>query len=76
MIIPREDRLVRIYCQLSTIIPGDDGRFNRSSITADTILKAAQKIISPYKLEYRYCDWHTVYQVSYDIYHECIAAII
>lgn len=38
MIIPREDGLVRIYCQLSTLSLGSDGRFNRSAITPDTIL--------------------------------------
>jgi phenol 2-monooxygenase len=32
----------------------------RSSI----ILKAAQKIMSPYKLAYDYCDWWTAYQIG------------
>lgn len=64
MIIPREDRLVRIYCQLSEIKPGSDGRFDGSMINPDTILFAAQKIMSPYYLEYKHCDWWTVYQVS------------
>ena len=63
MLIPREDRLVRIYCQLSAVTSGSDGRFDRSQITLDTILKAAQKILRPYKLEYKYRDWWTVYQV-------------
>ena len=64
MIIPREDGLVRIYCQLSTMVISNDGRVDRSSITPDTILQAAQKIMKPYKLEYRHRDWWTVYQVS------------
>lgn len=64
MIIPREDSLVRIYCQLSTMVISNNGRFDRSSITPDTILKAAQKIMKPYKLEFRHRDWWTVYQVS------------
>ncbi len=64
MIIPREDGLVRIYCQLSTVTPGTDGRFDRSRITPDSILEAAQRIIRPYKLEYKYRDWWTVYQVT------------
>ncbi|KAI4121164.1 MAG: hypothetical protein LQ338_006527 [Usnochroma carphineum] len=64
MIIPREDRLVRIYCQLSTITPGSDGRFDRSRITPDAILEAAQKIMRPYKLDYRYRHWWTVYQIG------------
>ncbi|KAL8942691.1 MAG: hypothetical protein Q9211_001289 [Gyalolechia sp. 1 TL-2023] len=64
MIIPREDDLVRIYCQLSTLAPGSDGRFDRSRVTPDTILEAAQKIIRPYKLEYNYRDWWAVYQIG------------
>ena len=64
MLIPREDRLVRIYCQLSEVKPGSDGRFDRSKINPDMILNAAQKIMSPYYLEYKRCDWWTVYQVS------------
>lgn len=66
MIIPREDGLVRIYCQLSTVAPGSGGRFDRSRITPDSILEAAQRIIRPYKLEYKYRDWWTVYQVSHN----------
>ncbi len=66
MIIPREDRLVRIYCQLSALDPGSDGRSDRSRINPDTILQAAQKIMKPYKLEYSYRDWWTVYQVKYN----------
>ncbi|CAD6592880.1 MAG: hypothetical protein ASARMPRED_006770 [Alectoria sarmentosa] len=64
MLIPREDRLVRIYCQLSEVKPGSDGRFDRSSIKPDMILKAAQKIMSPYELEYKHCDWWTTYQIG------------
>ncbi|CAL8584823.1 hypothetical protein XPA_010406 [Xanthoria parietina] len=64
MVIPREDGLVRIYCQLSTVAPGDDGRFDRSRITPESILEAAQKIIKPYKLDYKYRDWWTVYQIG------------
>lgn len=61
MIIPREDGLVRIYCQLSTLTLGSDGRFDRSAITPDTILQTAQRIMRPYKLDYKYRDWWTVY---------------
>ena len=64
MVIPREDGLVRIYCQLSTVAPSDDGRFDRSRITPESILEAAQRIIKPYKLDYKHRDWWTVYQVS------------
>ncbi|KAL8708121.1 MAG: hypothetical protein Q9220_006975 [cf. Caloplaca sp. 1 TL-2023] len=64
MIIPREDRLVRIYCQLSTMTLDSDGRFDRKSVTPDTILHAAQRILRPYKLDYKHRDWWTVYQIG------------
>lgn len=43
------------------IIPREDGLVR---ISPDTILEAAQRIIKPYKLEYKHRDWWTVYQVS------------
>ncbi|KAK8050271.1 phenol hydroxylase [Apiospora phragmitis] len=62
MIIPRENRLVRLYIQLTEVSTG--GRVDRSTISHEMIFKAAQKIISPYKLEYHYCDWWTAYQIG------------
>ncbi|KAI4179030.1 MAG: hypothetical protein LQ346_007292 [Caloplaca aetnensis] len=41
-----------------------DGRFDRSRITPDSILEAAQRIIRPYKLEYKHRDCWTVYQIG------------
>lgn len=64
MVIPRENKLVRLYIQLTEIIPDATGRADRSKITPETILKAAQRIISPYKLSYEYCDWWTAYQIG------------
>ncbi|KAI9719954.1 MAG: hypothetical protein M1828_005992 [Chrysothrix sp. TS-e1954] len=64
MIIPREKKLTRLYIQLTEVSPDASGRADRSKITPATILKAAQKIISPYKLEYDYCDWWTAYQIG------------
>ncbi|KAI1274837.1 FAD binding domain-containing protein [Xylaria sp. FL0933] len=63
MIIPRENKLVRLYIQL-TEVSACGGRVDRTGITPDLIFKAAQKIISPYKLEYYYCDWWTAYQIG------------
>ncbi|KAH9905888.1 FAD binding domain-containing protein [Xylariomycetidae sp. FL2044] len=63
MIIPRENKLVRLYIQL-TEVSAEGGRVDRSTITPDAIFKAAQKIISPYKLDYHYCDWWTAYQIG------------
>jgi hypothetical protein len=64
MVIPRENKLVRLYIQLTEIKPDASGRADRSQITPDTIIKAAQKIIAPYNLTYEYCDWWTAYQIG------------
>ncbi|KAF1976421.1 hypothetical protein BU23DRAFT_456011 [Bimuria novae-zelandiae CBS 107.79] len=64
MVIPRENKLVRLYIQLTEIKPDASGRADRSKITPDTIIKAAQKILAPYKLTYEYCDWWTAYQIG------------
>lgn len=64
MVIPRENKLVRLYIQLTEIKPDASGRADRSQITPDTIIKAAQKILGPYSLTYEYCDWWTAYQIG------------
>ncbi|KAF1830047.1 hypothetical protein BDW02DRAFT_573430 [Decorospora gaudefroyi] len=64
MVIPRENKLVRLYIQLTEIKPDASGRADRSKITPETIITAAQKIIAPYKLRYEYCDWWTAYQIG------------
>jgi phenol 2-monooxygenase (NADPH) len=67
MIIPRENRLTRLYIQLkvtSDASAGNTGRVDRSTITPETILQAARKIIAPYKLSYQHCDWWTAYQIG------------
>ncbi|GKT55658.1 FAD binding domain protein [Colletotrichum tofieldiae] len=63
MIIPRENRIVRLYIQLKEVSAAG-GRVDRSQITPDLIFKSAQKIFRPYKLEYHYCDWWTAYQIG------------
>ena len=63
MIIPRENRLVRFYIQLTEVNSAGQ-QVDRSKITPEIILKAAQKIMSPYKLAYDYCDWWTAYQIG------------
>lgn len=57
MVIPRERGLVRLYIQLKEVIPDASGRADRSKITPELIIKAAQRIISPYKLTYDYYEW-------------------
>ncbi|EEA20658.1 hypothetical protein TMatcc_000653 [Talaromyces marneffei ATCC 18224] len=65
MIIPRENKLVRLYIQLQTTEHVQNkGKVDRSGITPDIILQSAQKIMHPYKLDYSYCDWWTAYQIG------------
>ncbi|KAF1960548.1 hypothetical protein CC80DRAFT_403317 [Byssothecium circinans] len=64
MVIPRENKLVRLYIQLTEIKPDASGRADRSRITPSTIISAAQKILAPYTLTYQYCDWWTAYQIG------------
>lgn len=64
MWIPRERNMIRIYTVLGTAQSDADGKLIRSSVTAETVLQAAQKHIYPYKLEYTYCDWWAAYQVG------------
>ncbi|OHW97253.1 phenol hydroxylase [Colletotrichum incanum] len=64
MVIPRENKLVRLYIQLKEVTPDASGRADRSKITPEIIFGAAQKILSPYKIDYEYCDWWTAYQIG------------
>lgn len=66
MLIPRQDKLVRFYVQLQTQSLAKEGepRFDKSRYTQAHILETANKVLSPYKLTYHYCDWWSVYQVG------------
>lgn len=70
MIIPRERRLVRLYVQLSECTPTAGQRVDRLKITPELILKAAQDILSPYKITYDYCEWWTGYQVGIQLLNQ------
>ena len=65
MVIPRENKLVRLYIQLTTTENiGGGKKADRSKINPESILASAQKIMQPYKITYRYCDWWTAYQIG------------
>ncbi|KAE8329615.1 FAD binding domain-containing protein [Aspergillus sergii] len=65
MIIPRENKLVRLYIQLqATEHAPTGGKADRSWITPEVILQSAQRIMHPYKINYTYCDWWTAYQIG------------
>ena len=63
MIILRENKLVRLYIQLVELKSAGQ-QADRSKMTPEMVLKAAQQIMTPYKLSYSYCDWWTVYQIG------------
>ncbi|PBP28802.1 Phenol 2-monooxygenase, partial [Diplocarpon rosae] len=63
MVIPRENKLVRLYIQMTTTENGG-GKLDRRTITPQMILESAQRTMAPYKLTYKYCDWWTAYQIG------------
>lgn len=63
MVIPRENKLVRLYIQITTT-EADGSPIDRKNITPEKILQSAQKTLAPYKLNYEYCDWWTAYQIG------------
>ena len=62
MTLPRENRLVRFYVQLAETGTRDDN-FDRSAVTPEAIIDRAQSIMKPYKLDFKICDWFSVYTV-------------
>ncbi|KAF4636696.1 hypothetical protein G7Y89_g1386 [Cudoniella acicularis] len=63
MVIPRENKLVRLYIQMTTTEKGGN-KLDRTNITPQMILESAQKTMAPYKITYEYCDWWTAYQIG------------
>ncbi|KAL5316890.1 hypothetical protein ACEPPN_015942 [Leptodophora sp. 'Broadleaf-Isolate-01'] len=63
MVIPRENKLVRLYIQMTTTEKGGN-KLDRKSITPQLILESAQRTLAPHKLTYEYCDWWTAYQIG------------
>lgn len=64
MVIPREHKLVRLYIQLTTTEKVGGTKLDRSNFNPEVILASAQRILHPYKLTYKYCDWWTAYQIG------------
>jgi 2-polyprenyl-6-methoxyphenol hydroxylase-like FAD-dependent oxidoreductase len=62
LVIPRENKIVRLYIQLQDLDVNQP--FDRSTVTPETILIAANKILDPYKLSYIHCHWWTVYRIG------------
>lgn len=66
MVIPRENKLVRLYIQLTTTerVGDEPARADRSKLSPRVILEAARRIMAPYTLSYRKLDWWTAYQIG------------
>ena len=65
MVIPRENSLVRFYVQLqSHDASGKAIAIERSKATQDICIERAKAILSPFKLEFGYVDWFSVYQIG------------
>ncbi|ORY84725.1 phenol 2-monooxygenase [Leucosporidium creatinivorum] len=66
MVIPREAGLCRLYVQLQqdTAEDGIQKHFDRATATEEICKTRAQKILSPFKLEFGRTDWFSVYQIG------------
>ena len=65
MVIPRENSLVRFYVQLqSHDASGKAIAIERSKATQDICIERAKAILAPFKLEFGYVDWFSVYQIG------------
>lgn len=62
LIIPREDQMVRLYVQLGRTEAG--ARLDRSTISVESIMATARKIIAPYTLDTGPIAWWTVYEIG------------
>ena len=59
--IPRENRINRLYIQLNA---GASEIIDRSTINPKSMLEIARKIVHPYQLDFRICDWWSIYQIG------------
>jgi len=70
IVIPRENSLLRIYCQLaeSDIIRMNDGRIDMSpevkAKNEQKVAKRIKNIFQPYEIDYGTIEWSTVFSVA------------
>jgi phenol 2-monooxygenase len=63
VLIPREGGyLVRIYIEMGDLAPGE--RVGDRSITAETLLGAARRILHPYSFDVEHVVWWSVYEIG------------
>lgn len=63
MSLPREKQLVRLYVQLPEG-NSNTGNVRNPILKAPDVLRAANKILHPYKLDYKICDWISNYTIG------------
>ncbi|KAL4737667.1 FAD binding domain-containing protein [Aspergillus similis] len=64
MTAPREDRLVRFYIQLKGESDLDRKAMEKTEESSDVLIQMAQRIMKPYSLTYKYCDWSSIYPIK------------
>ncbi|CZT22165.1 related to phenol 2-monooxygenase [Ramularia collo-cygni] len=62
LLIPRELGLVRVYVQLPDDYILRKGYEPEEGVS--DIMSTARKILAPYTMDYKYCDWFTIYAVA------------
>ncbi|KAF1980310.1 hypothetical protein BU23DRAFT_495713 [Bimuria novae-zelandiae CBS 107.79] len=63
MVIPREDRYVRLYIQVTDT--DESGKvIDRFKINPENLVQAANNILAPYKISYKHCHWWTAYRIG------------
>lgn len=63
MMIPRENKLVRLYIQLTGGL-STNSRLTRSMVTPKMLIETAKRILSPYAIDFTYIHWWSAYQIG------------
>lgn len=61
MTVPRENRLVRFYIHLKEKL-GEEA-ISLSKPSPGGLVEMAERIMRPYKLTFKHCDWWSLYHV-------------
>lgn len=65
MVIPRENRMVRLYIQIAS---STDPDWNpRKTATAEEVQTSAKRILQPYSIEWETVEWYSVYPIGQGI---------
>ena len=59
LVIPREKKLVRFYVKLWESSIDQEGTYS-----LENILQKARSVLSPYTLDFTYCDWWSNYRIG------------